>query len=280
MPSNSTTYRYLFNILFVLVCGLCAGIFTPVFVMAEDYTLSNNVGSQTVTQTWSGQGWSASYSVGPGTGVQNTNASNDTNGQWQTLNFVPLVKDYPFLGSMQNPNIPDFLNTLFAITVGAAAALAVLMVAIGGIEYMMTESPFKVGDAKDRIMHAIFGLILVLSSVLILNTINPKITSLELFAPSSTSVIPQANTNTPPSNVVPQTPGASTDNKTVVGTILDFGKSAANLLSIPGAAIYDAAAPSNNPNGGTFSTLTEGAKWLVRQVTAVPKWINSATNTP
>lgn len=93
--------------------------------------------------------------------------------------FTPLVPDLPQIDDARD--ITEYLNGLMAIAVGAAALLAVVMITIGGIEWMTTDSVPGIGNAKGRIQDAIVGLLIVLMSVLILNIINPEITNLNLF---------------------------------------------------------------------------------------------------
>jgi len=56
--------------------------------------------------------------------------------------------------------------------------LAVLRVITGGFKYMTTEAIGAKGDARETIQGAVFGLILLLGSWLILNTVNPQILDL------------------------------------------------------------------------------------------------------
>jgi len=66
-----------------------------------------------------------------------------------------------------------------------AAVLAVIMLAIGGFKYMTSESVFKIGGAKEQITGAIVGLLIVLASITILYTINPRLVEIRIFRTSS-----------------------------------------------------------------------------------------------
>ncbi len=94
-------------------------------------------------------------------------------------NFVTLVPQLPLLGNQTT--VPQLLNALFGITIAIAAMLAVIMFVIGGFRYMASEAIGSKGDAKSQMQSAVLGLILVLVSILILNTINPDITMLNIF---------------------------------------------------------------------------------------------------
>ena len=74
------------------------------------------------------------------------------------------------------------------------------MVVLGGIEYMGSEGPFSKSSAKEKIWNAIFGLMLALGIVLLLNTINPNLTNLNLdlgTSPSSGTLGGGGGTTTP-----------------------------------------------------------------------------------
>ncbi len=73
-------------------------------------------------------------------------------------------------------NIGTYLNIIFKLAIGVAAALAVIMLIINGITYMGDESIFKKTEAKSKMFSAIFGLLIALASWALLNTINPALT--------------------------------------------------------------------------------------------------------
>ncbi|HEY4517923.1 MAG TPA: pilin [Candidatus Paceibacterota bacterium] len=79
-----------------------------------------------------------------------------------------------------NGDLPTFLNSLFRIGVGIAAFLAVIMLAVGGFQYMGSDSVFSKENGVQQMQAAVFGLILILASFLILRTINPSIVSLQI----------------------------------------------------------------------------------------------------
>jgi hypothetical protein len=67
----------------------------------------------------------------------------------------------------------------WGIALGGLAAFISLV--IGGFQYLTSMGePARLAEAKDRIRSAFFGLILLLGSWLILNTINPQLTTLRL----------------------------------------------------------------------------------------------------
>jgi hypothetical protein len=72
------------------------------------------------------------------------------------------------------------LNQLFYLGLVAAVALALAMVIRGGIQYMTTDSVDGKGGARLRIQAALGGLVLAFAAILILNTVNPSLTTLNL----------------------------------------------------------------------------------------------------
>lgn len=75
------------------------------------------------------------------------------------------------------------LNWLLRFGFYAAGILAMLMIVIGGVQYVAAGAagnPENVKDATNRIVMALGGLALALSSWLILNTINPNLLNFEL----------------------------------------------------------------------------------------------------
>lgn len=70
-------------------------------------------------------------------------------------------------------NIGEYFNTIFMIAIGLCGALAVIMIVLGGIQYMGDESVFGKTEAKSKIFAAILGLLIALGSYALLNTINP-----------------------------------------------------------------------------------------------------------
>lgn len=73
----------------------------------------------------------------------------------------------------------DYLNNAFKIGITIAILLAVIMIVIGGIQWM-GESVFGKEAGKKKIQDAIWGLVLALAIFLILNTINPDLVNLRL----------------------------------------------------------------------------------------------------
>lgn len=76
--------------------------------------------------------------------------------------------------------LSGYLNLMITIFIGICAVLAVIMIVIGGIEYMTSELVSSKAAGIERIKNAILGLLLALGAWIILYTINPKILDTDL----------------------------------------------------------------------------------------------------
>lgn len=72
----------------------------------------------------------------------------------------------------------DFINRLLKIILGLCVALSVIMIVIGGIQWMLTDSFISKNEGKERIKNALLGLGLALGSYILLSTINPNLLNL------------------------------------------------------------------------------------------------------
>lgn len=116
------------------------------------------------------------------------------------LLFLLLGANFIYAQEINYPNVPgalapqDFLNTappedmltLYAVYfiylffwIGGLIAFAVLV--YGGVQYMLsTGKPERLVSARSQISGAFFGLLILLSSFVLLNTINPELVSIRL----------------------------------------------------------------------------------------------------
>lgn len=101
--------------------------------------------------------------------------------------YEPLspIKGYTDVGSGVGTSLPIYLVGMFKLLIAVAGALAVVMIVIGGIQYMSTDAIYGKKDGKEKINRALGGLLLALASWLILNTINPKLLEISAVLPPS-----------------------------------------------------------------------------------------------
>lgn len=107
----------------------------------------------------------------------------------ESADYVLLesVKD---LEAGQSVTFSQYVNNAYLFILSACALLGVIMLTIAGIEYASAGlSETAKSGAKNRATSAIIGLLLALSAVLILETINPKLTTLDFSVQKSSPTI-------------------------------------------------------------------------------------------
>lgn len=81
--------------------------------------------------------------------------------------------------------VGDYFNTIINTLIILMSTLAVIMIVIGGIRYMATAIAGEKASAKNQIVNSLLGLVLMLSSYIILNTINPNLVNLTIGIPKA-----------------------------------------------------------------------------------------------
>jgi len=93
-----------------------------------------------------------------------------------TGEYVPLA---PIPGITTTSNTQEsfgtMLGTFYRWGISIAIILSIMMIMYGGLEFMTSESIQKKSNGRSRIQGAVVGLLLALSSYLILQEINPDI---------------------------------------------------------------------------------------------------------
>lgn len=109
------------------------------------------------------------------------------------------IKGLEFLG--QPANLGDLLASLYYFLLSLVGISALVMFVWGGIEYMLAgdKDPTK---AKERMKNAVYGLVLAVTSYLILYTINPDLVG--RLNINLDPITPQQRTEPPPDNQIPQ----------------------------------------------------------------------------
>ena len=105
-----------------------------------------------------------------------------TSAQVEYTPLAPIPLDN--LSDPTRENVPvqpgPYIEGLFRLAIGIAGALAVIMIIVGGIQYISTDSISGTSSAKKTIENAIWGLMLAISAWLILYTINPQLVEFDL----------------------------------------------------------------------------------------------------
>ena len=80
----------------------------------------------------------------------------------------------------------SYINALYKLSISLAALLAVIKIIVAGAKWMLTDLISSTQEAKADIQGAVFGLLIIIAAVLILETINPQLTKTNVFiAPAS-----------------------------------------------------------------------------------------------
>jgi len=109
-----------------------------------------------------------------------TNAATQGDGN---LDYTPL-EPLPGLNNIQSGRdrrLADMLQAVFRILISLGGFSAVIMLVFGGVTYMMSDVVHKKTTALKRIQAALWGILLLVASWLILKTINPQLLTFELF---------------------------------------------------------------------------------------------------
>lgn len=95
------------------------------------------------------------------------------------VGYYYLLAPFPKVDSVFNPSgtnaLGTYLNLMLEAFIGICAVLSVIMIVIGGIEYMTSELISGKEEGKERIREALLGLLIALGSYALLNTINPDL---------------------------------------------------------------------------------------------------------
>ena len=89
--------------------------------------------------------------------------------------YEPLVR-LPGLPTTGSINLSQYIIGLYNFLLSIVGIVAVMMLIIGGMKYITAAGNASIiGDAKDTITNALFGLLLALLSWVIVSTINPDV---------------------------------------------------------------------------------------------------------
>lgn len=119
-----------------------------------------------------------------------------------TIKILAADGDYTFLAPL--PTLPnalssknilgEYLPAVFKLAVGLAAVFAVLMLVVGGFQYISTDAIQGKTEGRERVKNAVIGLVFVIGAWLILNTINPNLLNFDLNIEPVTTASPAGET--------------------------------------------------------------------------------------
>jgi hypothetical protein len=110
--------------------------------------------------------------------------------------YTPL-EPIPVLGG-GTVSLSSYIPNLVKLIIQIAGVLAVVMIVLGGVQYLSTDAIGGKSEGKQKIENAIYGLLLAIGAYVILNTINPGTLQLQLIInPITGSSTPPTATSTP-----------------------------------------------------------------------------------
>lgn len=129
--------------------------------------------------SWDSDNWYTTDETSGSITRNSTNSTNSTSGKKFTYTLLqPLPREGEDL--QKNVTLKEYLTWAFRFTLALAGFLAVMMIVIGGVEWIISgANESSRSDAKKRINNAISGLVLALVSYLVLYTINPNLVDFE-----------------------------------------------------------------------------------------------------
>ena len=77
-------------------------------------------------------------------------------------------------------DLSDYINQAYTWMIAAGMTIAIVMMMIGGLQYVLAAGGGSVDKGKKRIMNGIIGFVLLLCVNLILQTVNPYLTKLQV----------------------------------------------------------------------------------------------------
>jgi hypothetical protein len=120
----------------------------------------------------------------------------------QAPEYQPVVQ-IPGLDP-NNQDTNEYVNALYLLAISVGALLAVVKIIFGGVKYMLSDIVTDKGQGIKDIQGALLGLLIILATVIILNTINPNLTKINFLQnadPLSITLSGPDNTSVPGVNV-------------------------------------------------------------------------------
>ncbi len=97
--------------------------------------------------------------------------------QYPEVNIPPFGKTTLSI----DMDLGKLIAWLYYFIIGISGFAAFLMIIFGGVQWLTSVgNPSQMGAAKDRITSALLGIVIILASWLILNTINPNLTTIKM----------------------------------------------------------------------------------------------------
>jgi len=194
------------------------------------------VNSPTITNT----GSKSVVTVAPSTGLTLVPAA----GGVYTL-LAPIPTFFPDGKiDIKGKGLSGYLEGLYRVGVAIATGLALIMIVVGGLEYVSTDSIQGKSSGRERIKNALIGLLLALTSFIILRQINPNLLRSDLGLDTTGSVggIDAPNVNLTSGNVEYAGLGQFPYTQGLINSAIDTVPGLTTSGSFPGSGVLSTSA--------------------------------------
>ena len=214
---------------------------------------SSMIGTCSINGTTSPSPQRDCEAIGGSWSSSNSGGSGSTNSTHSTYNFLAPL---PSMSSTFDPasagggDLGKYLNVMITLFIGICAVLAVIMIVLGGVEYMTSDLVSSKEEGKERILHAILGLLLALFAWILLYTINPNLLNTSFSSLEAVTVTVDLEADVPQATTTNARGQKVYSNGAVAGTVLDdtFGK----IATLPaGVSIYNSQCTTVGQSGCT-----------------------------
>ena len=141
------------------------------------------------------------------------------------ITYIPLEPLPGLEQAQKGTDFAAFLSGFFTLLITIGGIVAVGALVLGGFVYMTSEVVGKKDEARKRLQKAVWGLLILIASYLVLNTINPQLLEFK-FLPGQAG----RQSAPPPGARTPSQP-AGTPTQADVDDCQDVGKT---LIPQPG----------------------------------------------
>ncbi|NTV44395.1 MAG: lytic transglycosylase domain-containing protein [Candidatus Yonathbacteria bacterium] len=203
------------------------------------------------------------------------------------------------VGGQESMNASDYFSNIYTVAIASAGVLAVLMFAIGGIQYMFSGAGGAKSNGRTKMVNAVFGIILALAAWLILNTINADLVDLNVNLPDALvqgispgggpAEVPEGTPEPAPADLPNNLPRGCSNYVTAF-------RNAASASGVSGCLLYGIASQESGCNPGLtspkgacgmmqFLPSTAGISCAalradpVRSINLAARYLNSSRNT-
>ncbi len=167
--------------------------------------------------------------------------------------FVPVSGEAMERLGITGPSLGTYFNNLFDLALTFGAILAVLIIAVSGLEYMTTEAVSGKGSSKERIQQALLGLLMLLGTWLFFYEINRDALNLDFSLGTITTEVSSVQEQPSTGRLIQPVSSEGTVHCVTKGSTKLCYPSKEKCLAENGSGFGVGA---SNPNYGTGENLT------------------------